>query len=95
MLKPEVVFFGDSVPPASVGLANQVMDRCDGLLVAGSSLEVFSAYRLVLRATQRNVPVMLLNRGPTRAERSGLPLVKIEAGTDEVMLHVQSVLSLA
>ena len=48
-LKPDVVFFGDNVPKATVEKCFAHADECDALLVVGSSLEVYSAYRFVLR----------------------------------------------
>jgi NAD-dependent SIR2 family protein deacetylase len=50
ILKPDVVYFGDNVPKEKVAHALAQVDACDGLLVVGSSLEVFSAFRFVLRA---------------------------------------------
>lgn len=89
VLKPEVVYFGDSVPADAVATANQHIEACDGLLVAGSSLEVFSAYRLVARASTRCVPIVIVNKGETRAERSGVPLhLKLEDDCDRVMESV-------
>jgi NAD-dependent SIR2 family protein deacetylase len=89
VLKPEVVYFGDSVPLEAVRVANEQAGACDGLLVAGSSLEVFSAYRLVTQAVARGVPLAIINRGPTRAERSGLQLaLKLDAAVDDVMEQV-------
>ena len=49
-VKPHFVFFGDSVPLQRVEAAYAHVDKADGLLVVGTSLEVFSAYRFVLRA---------------------------------------------
>ena len=53
---------------------------CDGILVVGSSLAVHSAFRHVRAASQRGIPIAILNVGPTRAEVEGLPgIVKIAA----------------
>ncbi len=68
MLKPDVVFFGGSVPPARIAAATACIDAADALLVAGSSLMVFSGYRLVRRAVEGGKPVALLTRGLTRAD---------------------------
>lgn len=75
VLKPDVVFFGDSVPITNVHRAMEQAEICDGLLVIGSSLEVYSAYRLVDRISKRGVPIAIINMGETRAERSGLNVV--------------------
>ena len=76
VLKPGVVFFGESVPPEKVTYAMQRVDEADALLVVGSSLTVWSGYRFVKRAAERNVPVGIVNIGPTRGD--DLASIKIE-----------------
>jgi NAD-dependent deacetylase sirtuin 4 len=79
-VKPDVVFFGDSVPRNRVELCNAAVSASDGILVVGTSLAVHSAYRHVRAATQRGTPVCILNVGETRAEIDGLPgIIKVEA----------------
>lgn len=68
VLMPDVVFFGGSVPRATLDAAWNLFDRAELLLVIGSSLTVFSGYRFVRRAAERDVPVAILNRGPTRGD---------------------------
>ncbi len=68
VLKPHVVFYGDNVPKARVDAAYAWVDRCDGLLVVGSSLMVFSGLRFCRRAAKLGVPMALVNRGRTRAD---------------------------
>jgi NAD+-dependent protein deacetylase sirtuin 4 len=65
---PDVVFFGGSVPRATLDAAWGLFDRAEALLVVGSSLTVFSGYRFVRRAAERGIPVGILNRGPTRGD---------------------------
>ncbi len=67
-LKPDVVFFGETVPRAAVTKAWQAYEAAEVLLVAGSSLAVFSGYRFVLRAAREGKPVVIVNRGPTRGD---------------------------
>ena len=76
VLKPGVVFFGESVPPEKVAYAMNRVNEADALLVVGSSLTVWSGYRFVKRAAERNVPVAIVNIGPTRAD--DLAALKIE-----------------
>jgi NAD-dependent SIR2 family protein deacetylase len=83
VLKPDVVFFGDSVPRPRVDLAFSRLDAAEALLVVGSSLTVFSGYRFVLRAKERGMPVAVLNLGPTRAD--GDAVVKLEGRAGEVL----------
>jgi NAD-dependent deacetylase sirtuin 4 len=68
VLMPDVVFFGGSVPRTTLDAAWNLFDRAELLLVIGSSLTVFSGYRFVRRAAERDVPVAILNRGPTRGD---------------------------
>mmetsp|Transcript_10769 Transcript_10769/g.16371 ORF Transcript_10769/g.16371 Transcript_10769/m.16371 type:complete len:319 (+) Transcript_10769:126-1082(+) len=74
VLKPDVVFFGDSVPKATAEGAMKQVESSDGLLVIGSSLEVYSAFRLVRAAINQGKPVAVVNTGVTRVEREGMPL---------------------
>lgn len=67
-LKPAVVFFGDNVPPATVDAAWAALDAAEALLVVGSSLQVWSGYRFAKKAHESGKPVVILNRGPTRAD---------------------------
>ena len=67
-LMPDVVFFGGSVPRATLDAAWGLFDRAELLLVAGSSLAVFSGYRFVRRAAERSIPIAIVNRGPTRGD---------------------------
>ncbi|MFB4205262.1 NAD-dependent protein deacetylase [wastewater metagenome] len=68
VLKPGVVFFGEGVPGERVTLAMAALERAGLLLVAGSSLMVWSGYRFVRAAVDRGIPVVAVGRGVTRAE---------------------------
>lgn len=67
-LKPDVVFFGGSVPERTLAAAWELFDLGQALLVVGSSLTVYSGFRFVRRASERNLPVGVVNIGPTRAD---------------------------
>ncbi|TWG85428.1 NAD-dependent SIR2 family protein deacetylase [Cupriavidus gilardii J11] len=68
ILKPDVVFFGDSVPRDRVEAVHQGLQRADAMLVAGSSLMVYSGYRFCLAAQRIGKPVAAVVRGHTRAD---------------------------
>lgn len=68
VLKPDVVFFGESVPRDRVATAMQCLGRADAVLVVGSSLSVYSGYRFVQVAAQAGKPVAAINLGRTRAD---------------------------
>jgi NAD-dependent SIR2 family protein deacetylase len=67
-LKPDVVYFGESVPAARKEEVVALQERAASLLVVGSSLAVMSGYRLVLDAGRRSQPVGIINGGPTRGD---------------------------
>lgn len=69
MLKPAVVFFGETVPPEKVQASYTALEGADALLVVGSSLTVFSGYRFVRRAADLGKPIVVLNSGVTRGDR--------------------------
>jgi NAD-dependent SIR2 family protein deacetylase len=68
LLKPDVVFFGESVPKPLVAECYALTDAADVLLVLGSSLRVYSGYRFVRRAAERGARVAIVTRGPTRGD---------------------------
>ncbi len=68
LLKPDVVFFGESVPPARVSAAREALAGADAMLVAGSSLMVYSGFRFVQAAVAGGKPVAAVNLGRTRAD---------------------------
>lgn len=76
LLKPDVVFFGESVPRLRVDAVQQHLAAADGVLVVGSSLMVWSGFRFVHAAAQAGLPVAILNQGMTRAD--GLAGLKVE-----------------
>lgn len=78
-LKPNVVFFGHNVARPIVDDAYAKIDGAEALLVAGTSLAVFSGYRFLLRAAERRIPIVIVNRGPVRGEERAT--VKIEEST--------------
>ena len=67
-LKPDVVFFGGSVPRERVDSCYVLTDAAPALLVLGSSLAVMSGLRFVRHAAKRGIPVMAVTRGPTRGD---------------------------
>ena len=83
VLKPDVVFFGESVPTATVELAMKRLDDADALLVAGTSLSVNSGLRFARRAARSNKPIVIVNIGQTKADE--LATAKIEANTSLVL----------
>ncbi|GAB3072233.1 NAD-dependent protein deacetylase [Intrasporangium mesophilum] len=67
-VKPDVVFFGESVPKALVDRCFRLVDDAGAVLVLGSSLSVMSGYRFVRHAHQRGIPVAIVTRSATRGD---------------------------
>jgi len=70
LLKPDVVFFGESVPKSLVEQCFSCVDGSRGLVVLGSSLTVMSGYRFVRRASAGGIPVAIVTRGPSRGDEN-------------------------
>jgi NAD-dependent SIR2 family protein deacetylase len=68
MLKPDVVFFGETVPAERVQRCFALVENARMLLVLGSSLTVMSGRRFVRRAAKLGIPVAIVNRGVTRGD---------------------------
>jgi NAD-dependent SIR2 family protein deacetylase len=83
MLKPNIVYFGESVPKERVDEAYSLVDGADALLVAGSSLTVYSGYRFVRHAAALGIPIAIINRGRTRGDE--LAAVKIDSGCSPML----------
>jgi NAD-dependent SIR2 family protein deacetylase len=82
-LKPDVVFFGETVPRDRVQECFGLVESARSLLVLGSSLTVMSGRRFVLRAAKLGVPVAIVNQGPTRAD--ALATVRVDAPLGRVL----------
>ena len=70
VLKPAVVMFGESIAPEIKRRTETVMNAADRILVVGSSLATYSAWRLVKQAKERIMPIGILNLGGVRGEES-------------------------
>jgi len=86
VLKPDVVFFGENVPKPRVQRCYDAIDRlgtAGALLVAGSSLTVMSGFRFARHAHRTGIPLVIVNRGETRAD--DLATAKLEVGTSQFL----------
>ena len=83
VLKPDVVFFGETVPADRVSRCFDLVERSRALLVLGSSLTVMSGYRFVLHAARLGIPVGIVNAGPTRGD--GKAAVRVDAPLGRVL----------
>ncbi len=83
VLKPDVVFFGENVPAERVQEAWSLYEEADVLLVAGSSLTVYSGRRFIYRAEKDGIPIAIINIGPTRADE--LAAARVEGRLGDVL----------
>jgi NAD-dependent SIR2 family protein deacetylase len=81
VMKPDVVFFGENVPAATVEDAWRLFGEGGVLLVAGSSLHVYSGRRFIYRAQENGIPIAIVNLGPTRADEMAAAKVEGRLGT--------------
>ncbi|MDI1465329.1 NAD-dependent protein deacetylase [Catellatospora sp. KI3] len=81
MLKPDVVFFGETVPAPRVQHCFDLVERSRALLVLGSSLTVMSGRRFVIRAVKHGIPVAIVNRGTTRSDADAALRLDAPLGT--------------
>jgi NAD-dependent SIR2 family protein deacetylase len=93
MIKPNIVYFGENVPKDRVAQAYAVVDDADALLVAGSSLTVFSGFRFVRHAAARGMPIAIINRGRTRGDE--LATVKVDGGCSPMLVLLAEELPIA
>ncbi|KAL8842661.1 MAG: hypothetical protein Q9170_000436 [Blastenia crenularia] len=70
VLKPAVVMFGESIVTSVKTAAEEAIDNASKILVIGSSLATYSAWRLVKRAKERSMPIGVLNLGGVRGEET-------------------------
>lgn len=82
-LQPDVIFFGDNIPPARTAAALALAEQADALLVVGSSLMVFSGFRFCKLAAAAGKPIAAINLGKTRAD--DLISLKLAASAADVL----------
>jgi NAD-dependent SIR2 family protein deacetylase len=87
LLKPDVIFFGESVPKELVTRCFTEVERASALLVLGSSLQVMSGYRFVLRASELGIPVAIVTRGITRGDDQAT--IRIDAPLGETLVRLE------
>jgi len=90
-LKPDVVFFGENVAPATAARAMAAVEQAEGLLVVGSSLMAYSAFRLCRAIVDQGKPLIAINLGKTRAD--DLLDWKIEASCEQLLPLLAQALS--
>lgn len=90
IVKPNVVFFGGSVPKQTLENCIDWVEGSDSVLIVGTSLMAYSAFRLVRLASERGLPIASLNRGTTRANR--LVTTNIVENCSEMLSALEAIL---
>jgi NAD-dependent SIR2 family protein deacetylase len=85
-MKPDVVFFGENVAPPTAAKAMARVEHADGLLVIGSSLMAYSAFRLCRTTVDQGKPIIAINIGKTRAD--DLLTMKLETPCEQLLPHL-------
>lgn len=88
MLMPDVVFFGGTVPRERVERVRSAIDRAGALLVVGSSLMVYSGFRFCRQVVAAEKPLLIVNRGATRADE--LATLKLPADGAQVLCALRN-----
>lgn len=81
VLKPDVVFFGENVPPARVAYCYDLVAAARSLIVLGSSLTVMSGLRYVRHAAKLGLPVAIVNQGTTRGDEYATVTLDVPLGS--------------
>lgn len=92
MLRPDVVYFGETVPLPVFEAAAALVERSSGLLVAGSSLAVNTGMRLVHKTERNGNSLAVINRGPTAVDRRPSLAVRIDGGASETLMALAAAL---
>lgn len=87
IVKPNVVFFGENMPKERKLASEALVSESDALFVLGSSLQVFSSYRLITLANKLNIPIAIVTIGETRADTIE-NILKIEHNVGDVLEHI-------
>ncbi len=89
MLKPDVVYFGEFVPTGKFSAAKAIVAQSAGLMVLGSSLAVNTGIRLVEQARREQKPIIIVNRGATKADARAT--IRVEGGISEFLERIVSI----
>jgi len=83
MVKTDTVMFGEMLPEKEVRQASIFLAMSDAVLVVGSTVSVWPAADIVMRAATQSKPIVVINRGPTEVD--DIAAVKIDAGIGTVL----------
>lgn len=90
ILKPNVIMFGESIPSEIKTAAEEAIDKAGRIVIVGSSLATYSAWRLVKRAHERGMPISILNLGGVRKEETFFGNIDLAAGEETAVRASQA-----
>ena len=90
ILKPDVVFFGELLPPEAIARAYELAQRARLLLVIGSALEVYPVVGLPEETLAAGGALAVVNRG--RTPYDGRAVLRIDGSAGEVLPAVAAAL---
>ncbi|TLD33488.1 hypothetical protein PspLS_00324 [Pyricularia sp. CBS 133598] len=95
ILKPAVVMFGESIAGSVKAAAEEAVTGADKLIVLGTSLATYSAWRLAKLARDKGKPIAIVNMGGVRGEdaffveidhqQTGAEGVRVEMPTEVIL----------
>jgi NAD-dependent deacetylase len=80
ILKPDVIFFGEALPHETLTQATRDAEKCDLMIVIGSSLVVYPAAYIPIYAKQAGASLVIINIGPTEQDHDADVLINASAG---------------
>ncbi len=83
IVKTDTVMFGEILPESEVRKASIFLAISDAVLVVGSTVSVWPAAEIVMRAGHQAKPIVIINKGPTDADH--IATAKLDAGIGEVL----------
>lgn len=90
ILKPAVTMFGENIRPQTKIDAEAAIEAAGKLLVMGTSLATYSAWRIAKRARDRGIPIAIMNLGGVRGEKQFFPDDPSQAGAEGVRLDMST-----
>jgi NAD-dependent deacetylase len=91
ILKPDIIFFGESLPPATIDAAIKHSGNCDLLIAIGSSLVVQPAAFIPVYAKQAGAKLIIINISRTPCDEIADIVINGKAG--ETMAEIVKLLA--
>jgi NAD-dependent deacetylase len=80
ILKPDAVFFGESLPQQALNEAVRHSRNCDLFIVIGSTLVVYPAAYMPMYAVESGARLVIINLSPTPMDAKATALINASAG---------------